>query len=152
MRLPDLESLVLDELHRARLRLKYEIRRSPTGVFILLWSDVERCEGFGGRIVVAHVEGLRKRQNSIAVLALHSRVPKLVYDTASVVIPGVDQPRTLHLPTRCPPPILRALVCHAIGETLPTKLRRRDARRRLREAGVRLKDFEAGPTTTRRRA
>ncbi len=134
MSLPALEALIEDELRLARVRLRHELRRSPTGIFVLLWSDVERLEGFGGRVLVHRVEGLRLWAASIGVLVLHSTAPKILYGRAA------ESPMTLYTSPRCDPAVLRVLVGWAIASTLPTKARLTEAQRRLGEVGIR---FEA---------
>lgn len=143
MTLAALEALVLDEARCARLRLQHEIRRGPTGPHLLLWSDLAWMEGLGGRRVFGH-DDLRRREASIAVLALHSRAPRISYGT------NIGRTEDLWPPTRCPEAILGALVFQAIAQTVPTPRRLREARRRLRAAGVRLSDIRRRPTFSRR--
>jgi len=61
-------------------------------------------------------------------------------------------PTDLWVPTRCPEPVLHALVAHALAQTVPTRRRLQRARRRVREAGVRVSEFGTKPSYDRRRA
>lgn len=147
MRGSDLARLVEQEVARARLRLRHEIRRGPTGCFLILWSDLEWCEGIGGRRLFGPTEGLRRRESSIGFLVLHSRIPTVTWGGDPEADPELH---TLYPPTRCPEQSLRALVSHAIAQTAPTRRRLQEARRRLREAGVRLGDVAVKPSYSRR--
>lgn len=142
---PQLEALVLSEVRRARLRMNYEVRRGPTGLHVLLHSDWAWLDGIGNRRMFAHGDE-RRREAVIAVLPLHSRVPRVSYGG------GDGKSIDLWPPPRCPEPVLRALVSWAIAKTYPTPRRLREARRRLRAAGVRLSDFSRKPRFTRRGA
>jgi len=133
--------LISDEIRRARLRLQFEIRRGPTGCFLMLWSDLAWMTGIGGRRFLGR-DDIRRRESNIGILVLHSRVPTITYGGE---IGGVDPLQTLCPPPRCPEPILRALVFNALAATVPTPWRLRQARRRLRAAGVRLSDFRRKP-------
>jgi hypothetical protein len=149
MRGSDLARLVEQEVAKARLHLRHEIRRGPTGCFLILWSDLEWCDGIGGRRVFGRTEGLRRREGSIGLLVLHSRVPTITWGGNPEADPELH---TLYPPTRCPEPVLRALVAHAIAQTAPTRRRLLSARRRLREAGVRLSRLRQKPSYARRSA
>lgn len=141
-----LEALVLDELAKARLRLQYEVRRSPTGLYVSLWSDFAWMEGVGGRRFLGHHDGRRHLAN-IGFLTLHSRAPTIVFGGA----PGSTDPlQTLHPPPRCPEAVLRALLAFAIARTVPTPRRLHEARRRMRAAGVRLSGLQRRPALGRR--
>src|SRR5688572_9007497 len=126
-----LEALVLAEVLRARLRLRFEITRNVIGCFILLWSDLAWIEGIGGRRFMARDPDQRRREASIAVLTLHSRVPRVSFGGSEDGRPPID----LWTPPRCPEAIVRALVVHALAQTVPTRRRICEARRRRREAG-----------------
>lgn len=143
---PQLEALVLAELRRARLHLRFEIKRNVIGCFLLLWNDLAWLEGIGGRGFLARDPDVRRREASIAVLPLHSRVPRISWQ-------GEDGGTTdLWLPPRAEEVVVAALVAHALAQVAPTGRRRREARRRLRAAGVRLADFRHKPRYSRRGA
>jgi hypothetical protein len=142
-----LHALVLAELRRARLQLRCEMKRNVIGLFVLLWSDFVVEVGIGNRVVHGRDPDVRRREASIAVLTMHSRVPRISYGGSDG-----EPPTDLWVPPRCPEPILRALVAHAIAQTAPTRQRQREVRRRLREAGVRLSDFAIKPSYARRSA
>lgn len=140
---PQLEALVLNEIRRARLHLRFEVKRNVIGCFLLLWNDLAWVEGIGGRRFLARDPDVRRREASIAVLPLHSRVPRISWQ-------GEDGGTTdLWLPPRAGEPVVAALVAHALAQVAPTGRRRQVARRRLREAGVRLADFSRKPSYAR---
>lgn len=142
MRGSDLAQLVEAEVVAARLRFRHEIQRGPTGLFLMLWSDLSWQFGIGNRRFLGR-DDIRRRESNIGVLVLHSRSPSIVYGGQ---IAGVDPLRTLFPPPRCPEPVLRALIAYALAVTIPTTWRLRAARRRLRAAGVRLSDYQCKPT------
>ena len=134
-----LEALVRDEIRRARLRFQHEIRRNSVGLFLLLHSDWAWIEGVGGRLILGH-DDVRRREASIAVLPFHSRVPRIGWHLDD----GTST--DLWMPTRCPAPVLRALVAHALTAVAPTALRAKTSRGLLRAVGVRASDFRRKPT------
>lgn len=141
-----LHALVLTEVRRARLRLRYEVRRNSIGAFVLLWNDLSVVEGIGGRKWLARDPDMRRREASIAVLPLHSRVPRIGWHLDN----GVST--DLWLPPRPREAVVAALVAHALAQVAPTRRRLLSARRRLRDAGVRLSDFARKPRYARRSA
>lgn len=141
-----LETLVLAEVRLARLRLRFEVKRNPIGLFLLLWSDFVVEVGIGNRLIYGRDPDVRRREASIAVLPFHSRVPRIgwhLHDGTST---------DLWPPPRAGEAVVAALVAHAIAQTVPTGRRLQEAHRRLEEAGVRLSDFAVKPSYARRSA
>lgn len=141
-----LHDLILTEVRRARLRLRYEVKRNPIGLFLLVWSDFVVEVGIGNRVVHGRDPDMRRREASIAVLPLHSRVPRVGWHLDN----GVST--DLWLPPRPREAVVAALVAHALAQVAPTRRRLRAARRQLRDAGVRLSDFRHKPSYARRSA
>lgn len=139
-----LEALVLAEVRHASLRLRFEVKRNPIGLFLLLWSDFVVEIGIGNRVVHGRDPDVRRREASIAVLPLHSRVPRVGWHLDD----GTST--DLWLPPHCPEAVVAALVAHALATVAPTRLRLLTARRRLRAAGVRLSDFRQKPSYAHR--
>jgi hypothetical protein len=141
-----LEALVLAEICRARLRLCSEVKRNSIGLFLLVWSDFVVEVGIGNRLIHARDPDVRRHEASIAVLPFHSRVPRIGWHLDD------GSSTDLWLPPHCPEAVVAALVAHAIAQTVPTRRRLREARRRLEETGVRLSDFAVKPSYARRSA
>lgn len=141
-----LEALVLAEIHLARLRLRFEVKRNPIGLFVLLWSDFVVEVGIGNRLIHGRDPDLRRREASIAVQVFHSRVPRIGWHLDD----GTST--DLWLPPRCPEAVVAALVAHALARVARTRRRLQEARRRLRDAGVRVSGFSRKPRYTRRSA
>lgn len=141
-----LEALVLAEICRARLRLRYEVKRNAIGLFLLLWSDLVVEVGIGNRLIYGRDPDVRRREASIAVLPFHSRVPRVGWHLDD----GTST--DLWLPPHCPEAVVAALVAHALAQVAPTGRRLLETRRRLEEAGVCLAGFAVKPSYARRSA
>lgn len=138
-----LEAIVLAEVRLARLRLRFEVKRNPIGLFLLVWSDYVVEIGIGNRVVHGRDPDVRRREASIAVLPFHSRVPRVGWHRDD----GTSE--DLWLPPRAGEAVVAALVVHALAQVAPTRRRLLSARRRLRAAGVRLSDFARKPRFSR---
>lgn len=139
-----LHSLVLAEVRRARLRLRFEIKRNPIGLFLLLWSDFVVEVGIGNRVIYGRDPDVRRREASIAVQVFHSRVPRIGWHLDD----GTAE--DLWLPPRAAEAVVAALVAHALAQVAPTGRRLREARRRLRDLNIRLGTFARKPRYPRR--
>lgn len=139
-----LETLVLAEVRLARLQLRFEVKRNAIGLFVLVWSDLVVEVGIGNRLIHGRDPDVRRREASIAVLPFHSRVPRIGWHLDN----GTSE--DLWLPPRAGEAVVAALVCHALAQVAPTRRRLLSARRRLRDAGVRLSDFARKPRYSQR--